>query len=312
MARALARRGIEVRCLVREGSTLRRLEGVDATLRPGDLLDPASLERAAAGCRALFHCAADYRLWAPAPDDILRTNVEGTRNVLRAAEAAGVARVVHTSSVGALAGGTREAPADESGEVDATALVGPYKRSKYLAEREAAAFAERGLDVVIVNPSTPVGEGDVKPTPTGKVIVDFLRGRMPAYVDTGLNIIDVRDVAEGHVLAALHGRTGERYILGNRNMSLRELLEALASIAGRGAPRVRLPHWIPLVAAHAAEAWAGLAGGEPAVSLAAVRMARQPMYFDAGKAVRELGLPQSPIEPALERAVAWFRAHGYA
>jgi dihydroflavonol-4-reductase len=301
-----------VRCLVREGSTLRRLEGVDATLLPGDLLDPASLERAADGCRSLFHCAADYRLWAAAPDDILRTNVEGTRNVLRAAEAAGIARVVHTSSVGALAGGTRNAPADESAEVDEDALVGPYKRSKYLAEREAAGFAERGLDVVIVNPSTPVGEGDVKPTPTGRVIVDFLRGRMPAYVDTGLNVIDVRDVAEGHVLAALHGRTGERYILGHRNLSLRELLTALAGVAGRGAPRVRLPHWIPLVAAHAAEAWAGMTGGEPALSLAAVRMARQPMYFDAGKAVRELGLPQSPIEPALERAVEWFRAQGYA
>lgn len=312
VARVLLARGRSVRCLVRPSSARDNLRGLDVEAVEGDLLDPPSLARAIRGCSLLFHCAADYRLWAPDPAEILAANVEGTRNVLRAAADAGVERVVHTSSVGALGLPEDGRAGDEDTPVRAHHLVGPYKRSKFLAEAEAVRFAEAGLDVVIVNPATPVGELDRKPTPTGRVIVDFLRGRIPAYVNTGLNVVDVRDVAEGHALAAERGRPGRRYILGNRNVSLRELLEMLAAIAGRPAPRVRLPHWIPLVAAHAAETWARLGGGEPGVSVAAVRMSRHRMHFDASRAVRELGLPQSPVEDALERAVRWFRAHGYA
>ncbi|MEN8375866.1 MAG: hopanoid-associated sugar epimerase [Gemmatimonadota bacterium] len=312
VVRALLARGTTVRCLVRPSSRLDNLRDLDVELVAGDLLDPASLARAARGCESVFHCAADYRLWARDPEAIHRSNVVGTRNVLAAAAEAGVTRVVYTSSVSALGLVAGEGAADEDTPVREEHLVGPYKRSKFLAQREAEEAARGGLHVVIVNPSTPVGEGDVKPTPTGRVIVDFLRGRMPAYVDSGLNLIDVRDVAEGHVLAAERGRSGERYILGNRNVSLRQLLDMLALIAGRPAPRVRLPHWIPLLAAHASEAWSRVVGGEPRVGVDAVRMSRQRMFFDASKAVRELGLPQSPVEGALARAVEWFRVHGYA
>jgi len=312
VVRALLARGRGVRCLVRRSSRRDNLRGLDVDIVEGDLLDRASLARGMEGCATLFHCAADYRLWARDPAAILTTNVEGTRNVLRAAVDAGVARVIHTSSVGALGLASGDAAADEDTPVRERDLVGPYKRSKFLAEAEVRRFADAGLDVVIVNPSTPVGELDVKPTPTGRVIVDFLRGRMPAYVDTGLNLIDVRDVAEGHVLAAERGRAGRRYILGNRNVSLRELFEMLAGVAGRPAPRLRVPLWVPLLAAHVAEAWARVGGPEPRAPVDAVRMARHRMHFDPARAVRELGLPQSPVEDALERAVRWFREAGYA
>ncbi len=313
VARALLNRGLAVRCLVRGTADRANLAGLDVEVAPGDLLDAAALRRAASGCDLLFHCAADYRLWARDPDGLIATNVEGTRNALAAAADAGVRRMVYTSSVSAL-GLPRDgrAAADEETPVRAGDLVGPYKRSKFVAEQEALRFAEEGLDVVVVNPSTPVGELDRRPTPTGRIIVDALRGRMPVFVDTGLNLIDVRDVAEGHALAAERGVAGERYILGNRNVSLGEMLAMVADAAGTRPPSIRLPHWIPLALAHAAEAWASLGGPDPHPSVDAVRMARHRMHFDSGKAVRDLGLPQRPVEDAIERAVRWFRANGYA
>jgi dihydroflavonol-4-reductase len=222
-----------------------------------------------------------------------------------------VRRVVHTSSVGALGLRADGQPADENTPVTLDDMIGHYKRSKFLSERVAEEWADRGLDVVIVNPSTPVGELDIKPTPTGRIIVDFLRGRMPAYVDTGMNLVDVRDVAEGHLLAAERGRAGRKYILGCRNMSLREMLEHLASITGRRAPRLRLPHWVPMTAARVAEAGARLTGRTPVLTVEAVRMSQYRMYFDAGRAVRELEMPQSSVVEALARAVEWFRERGH-
>ena len=310
LARALTERGDRVRCLVRAGSRLDNLEELTVELVRGDLRDPESLARAAEGCDEIYHCAADYRLWAPDPAEIYENNVGGTRNVLEAAARAG-ARVVYTSSVGALGLHTDGTPADETAPVTVDDMIGHYKRSKFLAEREAERAAAAGQPVVIVNPSTPIGELDIKPTPTGQVIVDFLNRKVPAYVDTGLNLIDVRDVARGHLLAAVRGRPGEKYILGNRNLSLKQILELLSGITGLPAPRVKLPHAVPLAAAHVSELWGRLRGKPPRISPESVRMSMKRMYFDAGKAVRELGLPQSPVQDALERAVRWFTDHGY-
>jgi dihydroflavonol-4-reductase len=311
VVRALLARGCAVRCLVRPQSRRENLEGLSVEIAEGDVTDPASLARAIAGIATLYHCAADYRLWARDPGELQRANVEGTDNVLKAAAAARVARVVYTSSVGALGLTPDGTPADETTPVSRADVVGNYKKSKFDAERVAEAWAGRGLPVVIVNPSTPVGERDVKPTPTGQLIVDFLNRRLPAYVDTGLNLVDVRDVAQGHLLAAEKGRIGEKYILGNRDMTLKEILETLAGLTGLSAPRIRLPHAVPLAAAAAATWAAHLTGRPPRVSLESVRMSRHRMFFDAGKAVRELGLPQTPVEDALGRAVAWFRENGY-
>lgn len=310
LVRALVARGEKVRCLIRASSRLDNLEGLPVELVQGDLQHPDSLQEALRGCRRLFHCAADYRLFAPDPREIYANNVQGTENLLRAAAQAGVERVVYTSSVGALGLRPDGQPADETTPVTEDQMIGHYKRSKFQAERVAEDWAARGLPVVIVNPSTPIGELDIKPTPTGQVIVDFLNRKVPAYVDTGLNFIDVRDVAEGHLLAAERGRVGEKYILGHRNMTLKELFELLSEITGIPAPRVKLPHWIPLAFAAADTALARLTRRVPRVSLEGVRMARHRMFFDAGKAVRELGLPQTPIEEALTRAVEWFRTHG--
>jgi dihydroflavonol-4-reductase len=279
-------------------------------LAVGDVSDGPAVLRAMEKADVVFHCAADYRLHAPNRDDLYRTNVEGTDNVMRAASELGVRRVVHTSSVATLAplaGGV----ADERRRAALSDAVGPYKRTKLLAERLVEVWAARGLPVVIVNPSTPVGEGDVRPTPTGQLIVDFLNRRMPAYVDTGLNVVDVRDVAEGHVLAAERGRPGESYILGNANLTLKQILELVGRTVGRRAPRLRLPHWLPLAIAHVEAPWSRLRGRVPRVPLDGVRMSKRKMFFDSGKAVRELGLPQSPIEPAIERAVRWFVDHGF-
>lgn len=312
LVRALLGRGDAVRCLARPGSRLDNLAGLDVEVVTGDLCDPASLERAVAGCDQVFHCAADYRLYVRDPSELYAVNVEGTRCLLRAAASAGASRIVYTSSVGALGLVPDGSPATETTPVTLDRMIGHYKRSKFLGERVAQELAAEGAPIVIVNPSTPVGELDIKPTPTGRMIVDFLAGRMPAYVDTGLNLIDVRDVADGHLLAAEHGRVGERYILGCRNLSLREILGLLATMTGLPAPRVRVPHWIPAAFATASTAWARARGTEPRVSIESVRMSRYRMYFDAEKAVRELGLPQTPVENALDRAVAWFRAKGYA
>jgi dihydroflavonol-4-reductase len=311
VVRVLLARGRTVRCLVRASSRLANLEGLPVEIVTGDVADPASLKRAMTGARAVFHCAADYRLAPRVPREIYSANVEGTRNVLAGAAELGVERVVYTSSVGALGLSSNGSPANEETSVNTRHLIGHYKKSKHEAERIAREFAAKGLPVVIVNPSTPVGEMDIKPTPTGQMIVDFLNRRMPAYVETGLNVVDVRDVAEGHVLAAEKGRVGERYILGNRDMTLKEIFDALSALTGIPSPTVRLPHWIPLAAAAVDTFASRLAGRQPRVPLEGVRMSRHRMFFDSGKAVRELDFPQTPVEQALARAVAWFREKGY-
>lgn len=311
LVRALLSRGEPVRCLVRKESRGENLEGLKVERVVGDLRDPESVRRAVKGCERVFHCAADYRLGVPRPQELFESNVTGTRHVLQAATDAGVKRIVYTSSVGALGLHPDGQPADENAPVRLEDMAGPYKRSKFLAEREVKSWADRGAPVVIVNPSTPVGERDVKPTPTGQIVVDFLRGKMPAFVDTGLNLIDVRDVAEGHLLAAERGVPGEKYILGHRNLTLREVLEILSQLSGKKAPRIALPHWVPYAAAVVSAPFAAAMNRAPRVSLESVRMSRHRMFFDAGKAVRELGLPQSPVEDALARAIAWFRERGY-
>ncbi|MEP6994768.1 MAG: hopanoid-associated sugar epimerase [Acidobacteriota bacterium] len=311
VVRALLAEGRQVRCLVRPASRRDNLDGLPVEVVEGDLTDPASLTRAMAGVATLYHVAADYRLWARDPRELYRANVGGTENVLAAASEAGVSKVVYTSSVAALGLRNDGTASDETTPVDRAAIVGHYKKSKFDAQRVAEEWAAKGLPVVMVNPSTPVGERDIKPTPTGQMIVDFLNRRMPAYVDTGLNLIDVRDVARGHLLAADKGRIGQRYILGNRDLTLKEILDALSRLTGLPSPTVRLPHWIPLTVAAAGTALARLTGRAPRVSWDSVRMSTHRMFFDAGKAVRELGLPQTPVEEPLARAVAWFRGNGY-
>jgi dihydroflavonol-4-reductase len=314
LVRELIETGARVRVLARPASNLLALSGLAVELVRGDLLDPASLRAALVGVTVLYHAAADYRLWAPAPAVLYRVNVEGTRTLLAAAEAAGVSRVVYTSSVGTLGIPADGSPGTETTPVDLADMVGDYKRSKFLAEREAEAAAARGVPVVIVNPSAPVGPWDWKPTPTGKMLVDYLRGRMFAYLDTGLNVVHVRDVARGHIRAAERGRVGERYILGHAagNLGLREIFARLAPYTGIPAPRWRLPHRAALGIAGALEGVARLSGREPLASRTAVRMAAKRMFFDPGKAIRELGLPQTPVDAALRDAVDWFWAHGYA
>jgi dihydroflavonol-4-reductase len=295
-----------VRALVR-GEPGIGLDGLPVEIVRGDLFAP-HLSEAMRGCDALFHVAALYSLRRQDRDAIFRTNVDGTRNVLQASRRAEVRRIVHTSSVAAI-GVRGGAIADETHQSPLAELIGPYKQSKLLAEREALRAAAEGLDVVVVNPSTPIGPWDAKPTPTGEIIVRFMEGAMPGYVDTGLNLIDVRDVAAGHRLAYERGRTGERYILGNENLSLRALFERLADLTGRPAPRVRIPLAIPLAVAALEELVFARFGRQPRVTLDGVRMAKEQMFYNPSKAVRELGLPQSPLQQALADAVAWFRAH---
>lgn len=315
VARQLAARGERIRALARPNSRRDNLADLDARLVEfvcGDLTDPDSLREAVRGCDTLYHVAADYRLWAKDPQELYRANVDGTRHLLQAALDAGVSKVVYTSTVGALGIPKDGTPGTEDTPVSEAAMIGHYKRSKFLAEQEARRFAERGLPVVIVNPSTPVGENDIKPTPTGQVIVDFLNRRLPAYIDTGLNLIDVRDVAAGMLLAAERGRVGERYILGNANSTLKEILELLADITGMPAPKARMPYAVAWLAVGVENIVAErLLHRAPAHPFEGVKMARHKMYFDASKAVKELGLPQSSLHEALARAVAWFRAHGY-
>ena len=283
-----------------------------AELIKGDLRDADAVRRAMAGCSEVYHVAADYRLWVPDPETMRDINVGGTRNVMDAALRLGVEKVVYTSTVGVLAVSADGTPADENTPSSADAMVGDYKLTKFLAEQEVRAFVEKGLPAVIVNPSTPIGPMDRKPTPTGKIIVDFLNGKIPAYLDTGLNFVDVEDVAAGHILAAERGRTGERYILGNVNMTLREFFGELARLTGRRPPRVRLPYAPVLLAAHLNEAASRLTGRPPAIPLTGVRMAGKYMFFDCSRAIRELGLPRSPIDGAITKAVSWFEENGYA
>lgn len=312
LVRELLRDGCHVRVLARPGSDRRNLTGLDVEICEGDLRDRESLEKGLRGCDQLYHAAADYRLWTKNPADMYAINVDGTRAILEAALTQGLSRVVYTSSVGTLGNPGDGTPGSETTPVTLADMVGHYKKSKFLAEREAEGFLARGLPLVIVNPSTPVGQLDIKPTPTGKIIVDFLNGRMPAYLDTGLNVIDVEDCARGHILAARHGRIGEKYILGNENLTLRQIFGVLAELTGLPAPRVRLPYTPILMAAYINEAIARCTGREPLIPLAGVQMAKKFMFFDSAKAVRELGLPQRPAKEALRRAVEWFRANGYA
>jgi len=312
VARQLVTAGHSVRVLVRRTSRLEALERLPVERIEGDLCDPVSLGRAMKGARRVFHVAADYRLWAQNPAEIYQSNVEGTRRLLQYAGDACVERVVYTSTVATIAVPRHErALPNEDTRATVGQMIGHYKRSKFLAEEEALRAAAAGLPVVIVNPTTPVGPGDAKPTPTGRIILDFLNGKMPAYVDTGLNVVPVEDVAAGHLLAAEKGRIGERYILGGRNLTLKEILDALSAITGRPAPRVRLPHAVALAAGYASEWLSRLTGREPRVPIEGVKMSCHRMFVERGKAESELGYRAGTVEAALERAVRWYEEHGY-
>jgi dihydroflavonol-4-reductase len=312
VARCLLSENHRVRALVRESSNRRNLEGLDVDIVVGDLRQPESLRSALSGCTALFHVAADYRLWARDPETLYMNNVTGTINIMRAALEAGVERIVYTSSVATLGLNRDGAPADEKTPVTLDDMIGDYKRSKYLAEEAVMRLVrEDDLPAVIVNPSTPVGPRDIRPTPTGRLIVDAAVGRMPAFVDTGLNVVHVDDVARGHLLAFERGRIGERYVLGGDNMSLEEILREVARVAGRPAPRVRLPHGLVMPVAYLSEAWARVFGGEPLATVDGVRMSRKRMYFSSRKAERAFAYRHRPGADAIRDAVAWFRDSAY-
>ncbi len=303
--------GREVRVLARRPDHP-ALAGLEVEVARGDLLDPASLAAAARGCDRIFHVAADYRLWVPDPKIMYAVNVQGTEDLLAAATAAGVTRMVYTSTVGTLGNPGDGTPGTEETPVALDDMVGHYKRSKFLAEQAVLEAARQGFPVVLVHPSTPVGPWDSRPTPTGRMIVDFLQGRMPAYLETGLNLVHVRDVARGHLLAEEQGGLGEKYILGHQNLSLSEIFQLLAEITGKPAPKVRLPYRPILALSYLDEFWAThVSGKPPRMPVAAIKMAKKFMYFDSSKAVRELGLPQTPVRQALKDAVDWFAEHGY-
>ncbi|MGD0493498.1 MAG: hopanoid-associated sugar epimerase [Steroidobacteraceae bacterium] len=310
VARALLAGGWEVRALVRAGSNRSNLRELPVELAVGDLTERPSLDRAVADCAAVFHVAADYRLGAPDPSQLYRANVDGTRNILAAARQAGVGRVVYTSSVATIGIPADGTPGDERTPVALEAMIGHYKRSKFLAEQAALEAARDGLSLVIVNPSTPIGPGDVKPTPTGQVVLDAAAGRMPAYVDTGLNIVHVDDVAAGHLLALRRGRTGERYILGGQDMTLEQILGEIARMVGRKPPRIRLPYGLVLPLAYLAEGMAKISGRSGRLTLEGLRMSRKRMFFSSAKAQRELGYTWRPPAEAFADAVHWFREQG--
>ena len=310
VVRALLDHGVSVRALVREHADRRALAGLPCEFVTADLREASAVEAAARGCDTIYHVAADYRLWVPDPAPMYAANVEGTRNILEAGRHAGVRRIVHTSTVGALGivyGGSGR----EDTPVILDDMVGPYKRSKFMAEQLAITAAREGLPVVVVNPSTPVGPLDYKPTPTGRIIVDFLNRRMPAYVDTGLNLAPVEDVAHGHLLAAEHGRIGEKYILGGENLTLAATLHRLAALSGLAAPRMQIPYNFALAFAYGAETVARFTGRPPRASLTEVRMARKRMFFDCSKARAELGYNPGSVDDALSRAIAFFREQGF-
>jgi len=311
VVRKLFERGDRVIVLVRPSSDLTLLANMPVETAVGDLTNFESMLPYMNGIEEVYHVAADYRLWARDPLTIYRNNVEGTLNVMEAALRSNVSKVVYTSTVGCLGIPKDGSPGTEDTPVKREELVGHYKKSKYDAERVAIEYVNKGLPVVIVNPSTPIGPGDVKPTPTGKILLDFLKGKMAGYVDTGLNLVAVEDVAEGHLLAAQYGRVGEKYIVGNRNMTLREILDVLAKLTNRKPTRLRVPHSIALAAAIIDTAKARLFGGEPDIPIEGALMARKKMFFSSKKAIRELGLPQSSIEDALDRAIKWFQDNGY-
>ena len=313
VVRQLIQSGHRVRVLVRPTSDLRNIENIPLDIVTGDLTDRVSLQKALDGCVFLFHVAADYRLWVPEPEEMYKNNVIGTLKIMQEAMKAGIRRIIYTSSVATLKLNGNGTPAYENNTASLEDMIGHYKRSKFLAEKEVLRqIATRGLPAVVVNPSTPVGPGDVKPTPTGRFIVDAAAGRMPAYVNTGLNVVHVDDVAKGHLLALRHGRIGERYILGGHNMTLKEILIEIASIAGRTPPRIRIPHRLILPIAILSEAWARFTGKrEPRVTLDSEKMAKKQMFFSSAKAEREIGYTSRPARAALYDAVLWFKKNGY-
>ena len=311
LARELWRRGDDVRALVRPGSNQLTIEDTGIVPVEGDILDPQSIDRAVQGCEAVFHVAAAYTFWSKNPEEVSRTNVEGTLNVLNAAREAGVSRTVYTSTVGTI-GLPKTGLGDEATPFEPKSLHGDYKRSKLQAEKEALSLAAEGMPVVVVNPTAPVGPWDVKPTPTGRMVLDFLRRKVPAYLKTGMNVVDVADVVDGHILALEKGRNGDRYILGNRNVSLKEIFDILSGITGLPAPRIRAPYWLVVGVGYADRFVEGtLLRREPAIPVEGVLASRVPAYVSCKKAVSELGQPQRPIEDALKQAVDWFAEHGY-
>jgi len=313
VARVLAEQGAQLRLLVRPSSDLRNIAGLNAERVEGDLRDPASIEKALAGCDALFHVAADYRLWVRDPEQMYRSNVEGTRGLIEAARRQGVRRIVYTSSVATMGFGSNGTLADENSPVALADMIGHYKRSKFMAEQLAFEAARSGVDVVMVNPTTPIGERDLKPTPTGRIVVDFLKRKFPAYVDTGLNLVDATECARGHIQALEKGRAGERYILGGENLTLKQILDRLGAITGLPSPRVKLPYVFALAAGVVDETVTGrILGREPRATLDAVRMGRKKMFITSAKAERELGWRSIPVDDALRRSVEWFRVNGYA
>jgi dihydroflavonol-4-reductase len=302
-----------LRLLVRSSSNLRNLEGLKAETAAGDLRDPASLEKAMAGCEVVFHVAADYRLWVRNPAEMYRSNVEGTRAMLEAAHKNGVRSIVYTSSVATIGFTGNGRPADEDSPVSLANMIGHYKRSKFMAEQLAMEAGRAGMRVVTVNPTTPVGEQDVKPTPTGRIVVDFLKRKFPAYVETGLNLVDVRECARGHIMALEKGKSGERYILGGENLTLKQILDKLGAISGLPSPTVKLPYLVAYAAGFVDEMLSGrLLGREPRATVETVRMGKKKMWASSDKAERELGWKNIPVNDALRRAVEWFRANGYA
>jgi len=313
VARALAEQGANLRLLVRSSSDPRNIQGLNADRVIGDLRDPASIEKAMAGCDVVFHVAADYRLWVRDPEEMYRANVEGTHAVLDAARTNRVRRVVYTSSVATMGFTSNGGPADEDSPVSLGNMIGHYKRSKFMAEEIALEAGRSGMDVVVVNPSTPVGEQDIKPTPTGRIVVDFLKKKFPAYVDTGLNLVDVTECARGHVAAMEKGKSGERYILGGENLTLKQILDKLAAITGLPSPKIRVPYVLALATGVVDEVVTGrILGQEPRATIDAVRMGRKKMFVSCAKAERELGWKTVPVDGALRRAAEWFQANGYA
>jgi dihydroflavonol-4-reductase len=313
VARVLAENGADLRLLVRSSSNLKNLEGLDAEQVVGDLREPASLEKSISGCHAVFHVAADYRLWVRDPDQMYKANVDGTRALLEAARKNGVRRIVYTSSVATMGFTSNGHPADEDSPVSLESMIGPYKRSKFMAEQVAIEAGRSGMDVVVVNPTTPIGDRDIKPTPTGRIVVDFLKKKFPAYVDTGLNLVDVDECAHGHIAAFEKGKSGERYILGGENLTLKQILDKLAAITGLPSPKMKVPYVMALATGVIDEMVTGhLLGREPRATIDAVRMGRKKMFVTSVKSERELGWKSGSVDAALGRAVEWFQANGYA
>jgi dihydroflavonol-4-reductase len=312
VARVLHEQGADLRLLVRTSSDLRNIQGLNADQVTGDLLDPASIHRAMAGCDVVFHVAADYRLWVRDPQQMYRANVEGTRAILDAARKNGVRRVVYTSSVATMGFTCNGRPADENSPVSLDNMIGPYKRSKFMAEEVTIEAGRSGMDVVVVNPTTPVGERDIKPTPTGRIVLDFLKRKFPAYVDTGLNLLDVGECARGHLAALEKGQSGERYILGGQNLTLKQILDKLAAITGLPSPRLKVPYVLALATGVVDEVITGwILGREPRATIDAVRMGRKKMFVSSAKAESELGWKPAGVDDALRRAVEWFRENQY-